>query len=87
MSAVDGIGEAIEALSKAEKLIAEVDRAGLLAKLDELRDFVEGLSRMQLDMRMARLRLQAMLPPPSDPDRTPQQGISTAALRRIASEK
>ena len=86
MSAVDSIAEAIDALAKAEKLIAGLDRAGLLTKLDELREFIEDLSRMQLDLRIARLRLQA-LTSVSDPDRTPVQGISTAALRKVNPEK
>lgn len=57
------IEEAIEALGAAEKLVASVDRAALLSKLDEIRDFIEDLTRLQLDMRIARLRLQSMLPP------------------------
>lgn len=86
MPTVGGVEEAIEALATAEKLIAEVDRKALLAKLDQLRDFVEELTRLQLDMRMARLRLQS-LNRSSDPDRTPVRGISTAAFQKVNSEK
>jgi hypothetical protein len=86
VAAVDGIEEAIEALAKAEKLVNSVDRASLLAKLDELRDFIEDLSRLQLDMRIARLRLQTLLPE-RDPDRTPARGISTAEFRKVHPEK
>lgn len=68
---------AVEALLKAEKLIASVDRAALLERLDQLHAFVEELSRLQLDLRMARLRLAAYLP---SQERQPQ-APSTSTLR------
>lgn len=77
----EAVRDAIDALSQAEKLIAGLDRAGILERLDQLRDFVEEITRLQVDLRIAKLRLQAHLRPEDDPDKTPVHGISTAKLR------
>jgi uncharacterized protein HemX len=73
------IRDAVDALLKAETIIADFDRSGVMKKLDELREAVEALPQVQLDMRISRLRLQAFLS--SDPDATPTHGISTATLK------
>lgn len=75
------IQDAVQALADAEKLIANIDRAGLVNKLDEFREFLDQLPKLQLDVRMARLRLQAQTG--TDPDRTPVRGVSTADFRGI----
>jgi hypothetical protein len=75
------VRDAIDALAHAEQLIVTIGREGFAKKLNELHDFVEELSNLQLDLRMARIRLQAHLP---DEDKTPlPPGISTATLRRV----
>jgi hypothetical protein len=83
------IRDAIDALNKAEKLLGTVDRVGFLNLLDALgkgllalRDAIETLPHVALDLRMARIRLQAHV---SDPDKTPAQGISSATIRAVRS--
>lgn len=73
------IRDAIDALQKAENLLADLDRAGLLKRLDELREAVETFPQTQLDLRMARIRLQSHLG--SDPDKTPVRPPSAYSLR------
>lgn len=73
------IRDAIAALQQAEAVIASINRASALKLLEELRDMVEKLPAAQLDMRMARLRLQAFV---SDLDKTPiPSGISQQMAR------
>jgi len=76
--------EAIEALQHAEDHLAKIDRAGLLTKLIEMTELIEAIPQVQLDMRIARMRLTAKLR--SDPDKTPVQhvkGQSSAMLARV----
>lgn len=78
--------EAIEALQKAEDVLAKLDRGGVLKLLEELRETVESFPQVQLDMRIARMRLTAQLS--HDPNKTPVEPVaayrpqSTAALRQ-----
>jgi uncharacterized protein HemX len=67
------IKDAIDALQKAEELLTKLDRGGIITKLEELREAIEALPQVQLDMRIARMRLTARLT--SDPDKTPVQGL------------
>ena len=84
----DDIAEAIEVLAKAEKLIAAVDRVALAEKLNELREFVDDVSRLQLALRMARLRLQSLLPADASDRPTPVvRPGSTAAFRKVDPQK
>jgi hypothetical protein len=85
--AVDkAIEDALDQLFRMEKLLMKIDRNRLLSALEnlqkalggieDLREALEAIPHTELDMRMARLRIQAMtgLQPPSlasDPDRTP----------------
>ena len=75
------IREAMALLNEVEGLIATVPRQEILGKLDNLRDFVDELTRYQVDVRLMRLRLQSKLSPPEDPDKTPVHGISSDKLR------
>lgn len=81
------VADAAEAIRRAEDLIGGVDRGRLLQHLDQLREFIEELSRLTVDLRIARLRLQRSLPGVSDPDRTPVQGISSASIPKVTPEK
>jgi hypothetical protein len=78
--------EAIDALQKAEDLLAKLDRGGALKLLDELRETIESFPQVQLDMRIARMRLTAQLS--HDPNKTPVEPVvayrpqSSAALRQ-----
>lgn len=74
------IRDAIESIKASEKLIADLDRAGIMRKLIEMQGAFERLSQLQHDMRIARIRLQSCI---SDPDKTPVHGISTATMRRV----
>lgn len=85
--AVDrAIEDALDQLLRMEKLLTKIDRNKLLTALetlkkalggiDDLQEALEAIPHTELDMRMARLRIQAVtgLQPPSlasDPDRTP----------------
>jgi len=73
---------------KMEKLLSHIDRNRILTvlelleklDLDILKNGVESLQAAELDLRMARLRIQAItgLQPPSlisDPDRTPVEPL------------
>lgn len=77
----DLLRDALAALHHAETLVLSIDRHGILQKLDDLRDFVEEVSRLQLDIRIVRLRLQASLSPENDPDKTPTHSLSSDKLR------
>jgi len=77
--------DAIEALLKAESLLDALDRAGLLKKLDELKGAVESIPQAQLDLRIARIRLQSQIQ--HDPDKTPVHRLSSAGLRLKLDEK
>ena len=80
--------EAIDALQKAEALLSKIDRSGILNTLDALRDAVESLPQVQLDMRISRMRLTAKLS--HDPDKTPVEhvkGISQMAMRAVDPKK
>lgn len=87
--AEDSLREALAALTAAEELIVGIDRPGILQKLDELRDTVEEISRLQVDVRMARIRVQAALRTGGDPDpdKTPVHGISSDKLRALTNRK
>ena len=69
---------AIDSLQSAEGMLAEVTklRKLILDLMEELELAVASLPQTQLNLRMARLRLTAMLR--SDPDKTPieNKGIS-----------
>jgi hypothetical protein len=85
--AVDkAIEDALDQLFRMEKLLTKIDRNKILSALENLKKALGGIEDLQealeaiphteLDMRMARLRIQAItgLQPPSlasDPDRTP----------------
>jgi len=80
--------EAIEALQKAESLLGKIDRDGILTTIEELREEVEALPQVQLDLRIARMRLTAKLS--HDPDKTPVEhvkGISQMAMKAVDSKK
>ncbi len=81
------IVDAIDAIQRAERLISSVHRAQIVDRLEELRSFVDELSRLTVDLRIARMRLQSHLAGASDPDRTPVQGISTASLPKVTPQK
>jgi len=78
--------EAIDALQKAEDVLAKLDRGGVLKLLEELRETVESFPQVQLDMRIARMRLTAQLS--HDPNKTPVEPVqafrpqSSASLRQ-----
>jgi hypothetical protein len=73
--------DALEALKRAEKLLELIDRPSL-ARLPPIvravEEFAERHAAVSLDLRIARLRIQAMLPeeqpPREDPDKTPVEG-------------
>jgi hypothetical protein len=82
------IEDILDALFRMERMLQRSDRAKLLAILDTLasmkfkdfRDAVEYLQHTELDMRMARLRIQAAtgLQPPSliaEKDNTPVEPL------------
>ena len=80
--------EAIEALQKAESLLGKIDRDGILTTLEELREEVGSLPQVQLDLRIARMRLTAKLS--HDPDKTPVEhvkGISQMAMKAVDPKK
>jgi exoribonuclease II len=80
--------EAVEALKKAEAVLANIDRTGILHTIEELRRAVEALPQVQLDMRIARMRLAAKLS--SDPDKTPVEhikGASQMAMKAVDPKK
>jgi len=82
------IKEAIDALQRAETLLGKIDRDGILTTLEELREEVETLPQVQLDLRIARMRLTAKLS--HDPDKTPVEhvkGISQMAMRAVDPKK
>lgn len=82
------IKEAIDALQRAETLLGKIDRDGILTTLEELREEVETLPQVQLDLRIARMRLTAKLS--HDPDKTPVEhvkGISQMAMKAVDPKK
>jgi len=79
---------AIAALQAAERLLSKLERKPTLDALDatavalrELRECVELFPQVQMDLRIARMRLVAALS--HDPDKTPVVGISTATMHSI----
>lgn len=84
------IEDALDQLLRMEKLLQNIDRNRILTALellkkaleniDDLQEAIEAIPHTELDMRMARLRIQAAtgLQPPSlasDPDKTPVEPI------------
>lgn len=84
MADLGALAAAIAELQSAEKTLGNVShlRKEILDKLRELDELIASLPQIQLDLRMTRIRLQAMLPvqQPSaesqhDPDKTPVDPI------------
>lgn len=74
--------EALQVLMDVEQLIVSVDRADVTRKLVALTDMVESLGRHQVDIRLLKVRIQALLSP-NDPEKTPVHGISTDRLQAV----
>lgn len=82
------IRDVIRKLDEIASTLDQFDKKGVLAKLDELRETVMSLTPLQLDLRMLRMRLKAMM---TDPDKTPIEPLiarkSSATLPRVDPKK
>lgn len=68
--------DAIEALEKAEAALTKLNQPALRKALDGLVESLESLSAVQLELRMAKLRVRRQLR--TDPDRTPVHAVNIA---------
>jgi hypothetical protein len=72
-NAATALRDALKALRRAEKLLEDMDRAAgqAVPVLRALDKFAGEHAAAALDLRMARIRIEVMLPAAEDPDKTP----------------
>lgn len=75
------LASAAEALQRAENLLANIERGKILDKLDEIKEIIESVPQVQLDLRIARIRITASLR--DDPDKTPIPKHLSATMRAV----